>query len=178
MLVAARLRHIAVPSGASGATSAMEHCSLHISRRWLHDAQFSGRQFGPSNSDRLRSAWLATLIGALEKLRSTADHIHLRTPSNGGRELSEQTPWETKQSAKSSSPLAATETQRIRTDHRPKVRKSLTQPTREASALRPHDVQKRNQQMLRSHPRQLEGAETHARRQLDRSVLHSHPQIR
>ena len=36
---------------------------------------------------------LATLIAALEKLRSTADHIHLRTPSNGGRELSEQTPW-------------------------------------------------------------------------------------
>ena len=36
---------------------------------------------------------LATLIGALEKLRSTADHIHLRTPSNGAHELSEQTPW-------------------------------------------------------------------------------------
>jgi hypothetical protein len=36
---------------------------------------------------------LETLIGALEKLRGTADHIHLRSPSNGGRELSEQTPW-------------------------------------------------------------------------------------
>jgi hypothetical protein len=36
---------------------------------------------------------LATLIGALEKLRNTADHIHLLTPSNGGHELSEQTPW-------------------------------------------------------------------------------------
>jgi hypothetical protein len=36
---------------------------------------------------------LAALIGALEKLRNTADHIHLRTPANGGRELSDQTPW-------------------------------------------------------------------------------------
>jgi len=36
---------------------------------------------------------LEILIGALEKLRSTASHIHLRTPSNGGHELSEQTPW-------------------------------------------------------------------------------------
>jgi hypothetical protein len=36
---------------------------------------------------------LETLIGVLEKLRNTATHIHLRTPSNGGRELSERTPW-------------------------------------------------------------------------------------
>jgi hypothetical protein len=36
---------------------------------------------------------MATLIGALEKIRPTGGHVHLRTPSNGGRELSEQTPW-------------------------------------------------------------------------------------
>jgi hypothetical protein len=35
---------------------------------------------------------MATLIGALEKIRPTGGHVHLCTPSNGGRELSEQTP--------------------------------------------------------------------------------------
>src|SRR5882757_2276802 len=39
------------------------------------------------------SEGLATLAGSLEKLRATAGHIHLRTPSNGGHELSEKTPW-------------------------------------------------------------------------------------
>jgi hypothetical protein len=34
-----------------------------------------------------------TLIGALEKIRYKGGHVHLRTPSNGGRELSEKTPW-------------------------------------------------------------------------------------
>lgn len=36
---------------------------------------------------------LEKLIATLEKLRGTADHIHLLTAPNGGRELSEQTPW-------------------------------------------------------------------------------------
>jgi hypothetical protein len=36
---------------------------------------------------------MTTLIGALEKIRLTAGHVHLLTPSNGGHELSEQTPW-------------------------------------------------------------------------------------
>ena len=36
---------------------------------------------------------MATLIGALEKIRPTGGHVHLRTPSNGGRELSEKNPW-------------------------------------------------------------------------------------
>ena len=37
---------------------------------------------------------MATFISSLEKLRSAAaGHVHLRTPSNGGGELSEQTPW-------------------------------------------------------------------------------------
>jgi hypothetical protein len=35
---------------------------------------------------------MATLISALEETRST-HHIHLRTPSNGGRELAEKNPW-------------------------------------------------------------------------------------
>jgi hypothetical protein len=34
----------------------------------------------------------ATLINALNKVE-TAGHLHLRTPGNGGRELSEKTPW-------------------------------------------------------------------------------------
>jgi hypothetical protein len=38
------------------------------------------------------SEGLATLIAALEKVRSSG-HLHLRTPSNGGRELSEKNPW-------------------------------------------------------------------------------------
>lgn len=36
---------------------------------------------------------MATLIGALEKIRPDGGHVHLLTPSNGGRELDEQTPW-------------------------------------------------------------------------------------
>jgi hypothetical protein len=36
---------------------------------------------------------IASFIGSLEKLRSAAGHVHLRTPSNGGRELSERNPW-------------------------------------------------------------------------------------
>lgn len=36
---------------------------------------------------------LATLIRALEKLRSTRGHMHLCTPANGGRDLSEKNPW-------------------------------------------------------------------------------------
>jgi hypothetical protein len=35
---------------------------------------------------------MVTLIEALKKIK-TAGHVHLLTPSNGGRELSEQTPW-------------------------------------------------------------------------------------
>jgi hypothetical protein len=35
---------------------------------------------------------LATLIGALEKLRSTRGHMHLCTPANG-RDLREKNPW-------------------------------------------------------------------------------------
>jgi hypothetical protein len=38
------------------------------------------------------SEGLDTLIGALDRVR-TSGHLHLRTPSNGGRELSEKTPW-------------------------------------------------------------------------------------
>jgi len=34
----------------------------------------------------------ATLIDALDKVE-TAGHLHLLTPANGGRELSEKTPW-------------------------------------------------------------------------------------
>ncbi len=33
-----------------------------------------------------------SLVAALEKVRSTG-HLHLLTPSNGGRHLSEKTPW-------------------------------------------------------------------------------------
>lgn len=36
---------------------------------------------------------MAALIKALEKVRSDGDHVHLLTPSNGGRELSEKNPW-------------------------------------------------------------------------------------
>ena len=32
------------------------------------------------------------LMRALEKIRPDGGHIHLRTPSNGGRELSERDP--------------------------------------------------------------------------------------
>ena len=34
----------------------------------------------------------ATLIKALDKVEA-AGHLHLLTPANGGRELSEKTPW-------------------------------------------------------------------------------------
>ena len=33
---------------------------------------------------------MTTLIGALEKIRPDGGHVHLRTPSNGGRELDEE----------------------------------------------------------------------------------------
>ena len=36
---------------------------------------------------------MATLIGALEKIKPDGGHVHLLTPSNGGRELSEESPW-------------------------------------------------------------------------------------
>ncbi len=39
---------------------------------------------------------MATLVRALEKVRSGGDHLHLLTPSNGGRrglDLSEKNPW-------------------------------------------------------------------------------------
>jgi hypothetical protein len=36
---------------------------------------------------------MAALIKALERVRADGDHIHLCTPSNGGRELSEKNPW-------------------------------------------------------------------------------------
>jgi hypothetical protein len=36
---------------------------------------------------------LATLIAALQKVRSGAGHLHLRSPSCGGRELSDKNPW-------------------------------------------------------------------------------------
>lgn len=36
---------------------------------------------------------VAVLMNAIERLRRDQDHIHLRTPSNGGRELDEQTPF-------------------------------------------------------------------------------------
>jgi hypothetical protein len=40
---------------------------------------------------------LKNLLGILEKLREAdPDHIHLRTPSCGGSELSEHNPWGTK----------------------------------------------------------------------------------
>ena len=36
---------------------------------------------------------MATLIGALDKIRPTGGHVHLCAPSCGGKELSDQTPW-------------------------------------------------------------------------------------
>ena len=36
---------------------------------------------------------MATLVAALEKIRSADGHGHLCTPSNGGHELSEKTPY-------------------------------------------------------------------------------------
>lgn len=36
---------------------------------------------------------MAIFIRALEKARADGDHLHLRTPSNGGHDLSEQSPW-------------------------------------------------------------------------------------
>jgi hypothetical protein len=36
---------------------------------------------------------MATLIKALERVRADGDHIHLRTPANGGRDLDEKDPW-------------------------------------------------------------------------------------
>jgi hypothetical protein len=36
---------------------------------------------------------MAVLIKALESVRADGDHIHLLTPSNGGRELDEIDPW-------------------------------------------------------------------------------------
>ena len=38
-------------------------------------------------------AGITILIDSLNRLRSSPGHIHLLTPSNGGRELNEQTPW-------------------------------------------------------------------------------------
>lgn len=38
-------------------------------------------------------AGMAALIKALERVRADGDHLHLRTPSNGGRDLSEKSPW-------------------------------------------------------------------------------------
>jgi len=35
---------------------------------------------------------LSTLMKALERVRSSG-HLHLLTPANGGRELSDKTPW-------------------------------------------------------------------------------------
>lgn len=34
-----------------------------------------------------------TLVSAVEKIRHTGGHVHLRSPGAGGRELSEKTPW-------------------------------------------------------------------------------------
>lgn len=36
---------------------------------------------------------MTALIKALERVRAKGDHIHLCTPSNGGRDLSEKNPW-------------------------------------------------------------------------------------
>jgi hypothetical protein len=36
---------------------------------------------------------MAKLIKALEEVRADGDHIHLRTPADGGRDLNEKTPW-------------------------------------------------------------------------------------
>lgn len=38
-------------------------------------------------------AGVAILLATLTKLQSSPGHAHLRTPSNGGRELDEETPW-------------------------------------------------------------------------------------
>lgn len=34
-----------------------------------------------------------TLIQAIEEIRASRDHVHLRTPSNGGHQLDEKDPW-------------------------------------------------------------------------------------
>lgn len=39
---------------------------------------------------------MATLIGALEKIRPDGGHVHLRSPSCGGHDLDEETPWREK----------------------------------------------------------------------------------
>jgi hypothetical protein len=36
---------------------------------------------------------MTALIKALERVRAQGDHIHLCTPSNGGRDLDEKNPW-------------------------------------------------------------------------------------
>jgi hypothetical protein len=36
---------------------------------------------------------MALLIEMLERVRADGDHLHFRTLSNGGRELSEKNPW-------------------------------------------------------------------------------------
>ena len=36
---------------------------------------------------------MVVLVRMLERVRADRDHLHFRTPSNGGRELSEKTPW-------------------------------------------------------------------------------------
>ena len=36
---------------------------------------------------------MATLISALQKIRPSGGHVHLRGPSSGGSDLSEKTPW-------------------------------------------------------------------------------------
>jgi hypothetical protein len=34
-----------------------------------------------------------TLIDAVERIRHTGGHVHLRSPGGGGRELDDKTPW-------------------------------------------------------------------------------------
>ena len=36
---------------------------------------------------------IATLIKMLERVRADGDHLHFFSPSNGGRDLSDTTPW-------------------------------------------------------------------------------------
>jgi hypothetical protein len=36
---------------------------------------------------------MTTLLEALKKVQPTGDHIHLRTPANGGKELDEKSHW-------------------------------------------------------------------------------------
>jgi hypothetical protein len=36
---------------------------------------------------------MTKLIKALERARADGNHIHLRTPANGGRDLDERDPW-------------------------------------------------------------------------------------